>query len=49
MSIVIIAFAMVAGLGVAAVLRLESESRAEQFQRIASRRDARFLDKQIAR
>jgi hypothetical protein len=35
---------MVAGLGVAAVLKLESESRSEQFQRAANRKDARFVE-----
>ncbi len=44
MSLVIIAFIMVAGLGVAAVLMLEAESRAEQVERFANRRNALFAD-----
>jgi hypothetical protein len=35
---------MVVGLGVAAVLRLEAESRAEQFARLARHRSGRFMD-----
>jgi hypothetical protein len=44
MSLIIIPFIMVTGLAVAAVLKLESESRAEQYQRIGNRKDARFVE-----
>ena len=44
MTIVITAFIMVVALGVAAVLRLEAESRSEQFARLARHRAGRFAD-----
>lgn len=37
MTLVLIAFLMVTGLGIAAILKLEDEKRAEQFERLTKR------------
>lgn len=44
MVLVIAAFVMVAAMSVFAVLKLESESRSEQFAKLSGRRNARFID-----
>lgn len=44
MIIVAIAFLMVAGLTIAAILKLEAENRSEQFARLKGHRKGHFLN-----
>ena len=44
MTLVLIAFLMVTGLGIAAILKLEDEKRAEQFARLAKRSNRHFTE-----
>lgn len=44
MIVVAIAFMMVAGLTIAAVLKLEAENRSEQFARLKGHRKGRFTN-----
>lgn len=44
MIVVITAFVMIVALGIAAIMKLESESRSEQFARLSKRRATRFID-----
>ena len=44
MTLVITAFIMVVSLGVAAIMRLDSEASSEQFSRMKSNRNVHFAD-----
>ena len=43
MALVLTAFIMIAGLTAAAIIKLESERKNEQFARLSGRRNARFI------